>query len=97
MKSREVVLVDGIRTAFGRAGEQGFFWDTRADDMVVKVIRELLRRNPQVGPDMVEENVWGATTQEKIRGSPLGGPRPSWQDSLKSALEPRWIACVPGE
>ena len=72
MKSREVVLVDGIRTAFGRAGEQGFFWNTRADDMVVKVIRELLRRNPQVGPDMVEENVWGATTQEKDQGLTLG-------------------------
>ena len=72
MKSREVVLVDGIRTAFGRAGEQGFFWHTRADDMVVKVIRELLRRNRQVGPDMVEENLWGATTQEKDQGLTLG-------------------------
>ena len=72
MKSREVVLVDGIRTAFGRAGEQGFFWHTRADDMVVKVIRELLRRNPQVGADMVEENLWGATTQEKDQGLTLG-------------------------
>jgi acetyl-CoA acyltransferase len=72
MKSREVVLVDSIRTAFGRAGEQGFFWHTRADDMVVKVIRELLRRNPQVGPDMVEENFWGATTQEKDQGLTLG-------------------------
>jgi acetyl-CoA acyltransferase len=72
MKSREVVLVDGIRTAFGRAGEQGFFWHTRADDMVVRVIRELLRRNRQVGPDMVEENLWGATTQEKDQGLTLG-------------------------
>jgi acetyl-CoA acyltransferase len=40
--------------------------------MVVKVIRELLRRNPQVGPDMVEENMWGATTQEKDQGLTLG-------------------------
>jgi acetyl-CoA acyltransferase len=72
MKAREVVLVDGIRTAYGRAGEQGFFWHTRADDMVVKVIRELLRRNPRVSPDMVEENLWGATTQEKDQGLTLG-------------------------
>ncbi len=72
MKAREVVLVDGIRTPFGRAGEQGFFWHTRADDMVVKVIRELLRRNSQVTPDMVEENLWGATTQEKDQGLTLG-------------------------
>jgi acetyl-CoA acyltransferase len=72
MKAREVVLVDGIRTAFGRAGEKGFFWHTRADDMVVKIIRELLRRNPQVTADMVEENFWGATTQEKDQGLTLG-------------------------
>ena len=72
MKAREVVLVDGIRTAFGRAGEKGFFWHTRADDMVVKILRELLRRNPQVAADMVEENFWGATTQEKDQGLTLG-------------------------
>jgi acetyl-CoA acyltransferase len=72
MNAREVVLVDGIRTAYGRAGEKGFFWHTRADDMVVKIIRELLRRNPQVTPDMVEENVWGATTQEGDQGLTLG-------------------------
>lgn len=72
MKARDVVLVDGIRTAFGRAGEKGFFWHTRADDMVVKIIRELLRRNPQVKPEMVEENVWGATTQEGDQGLTMG-------------------------
>ncbi|MGD9384659.1 MAG: acetyl-CoA C-acyltransferase, partial [Desulfobacterales bacterium] len=72
MIAREVVLVDGVRTAFGKAGENGFFWHTRADDMVVKVIRELLRRNPEVVPDMVEENLWGATTQEKDQGLTLG-------------------------
>ncbi len=72
MKARDVVLVDGIRTAFGKAGEKGFFWYTRADDMVVKVIRELLRRNPQVKPEMIEENVWGATTQVGDQGLTLG-------------------------
>jgi acetyl-CoA acyltransferase len=72
MKSRDVVVVDGIRTAFGKAGEKGCFWLTRADDMVVRVIRELMRRNPQVSPDMVEENVWGATTQEGDQGITMG-------------------------
>ncbi|MGQ9858389.1 MAG: thiolase family protein [Thermodesulfobacteriota bacterium] len=72
MKARDVVLVDACRTAFGKAGEKGFFWKTRADDMVVKLIRELLRRNPQVEPHMVEENVWGATTQEKDQGLTIG-------------------------
>ena len=72
MKGRDVVLVDACRTAYGKAGDKGIFWNTRADDMVVKVIRELLRRNPEVKPEMVEENVWGATTQEKDQGLTLG-------------------------
>jgi acetyl-CoA acyltransferase len=72
MKVRDVVVVDGVRTAFGRAGEKGFFWLTRADDMVVKVIRELMRRNPEVSPEMIEENIWGATVQEGDQGLTLG-------------------------
>ncbi|MDD3473704.1 MAG: thiolase family protein [Syntrophaceae bacterium] len=72
MKARKVVLVDAIRTAFGRAGEKGVFWNTRADDMVVKVIRELMRRNPQLKPEMVEENAWGVFCQEKDQGLTLG-------------------------
>ncbi|MGA8833491.1 MAG: thiolase family protein [Desulfomonilaceae bacterium] len=72
MKARKVVLVDAIRTAFGRAGEKGVFWNTRADDMVVKVIRELMRRNPKVKPEMVEENAWGVFCQEKDQGLTLG-------------------------
>ena len=43
----EVYWVDGLRTAFGRAGPKGVFWRTRADDMAVKAMRELLRRNPK--------------------------------------------------
>ncbi|MBI5568833.1 MAG: thiolase family protein [Desulfomonile tiedjei] len=72
MKARKVVLVDAIRTAFGRAGEKGVFWNTRADDMVVKVIRELMRRNPKVKPEMIGENAWGVFCQEKDQGLTLG-------------------------
>lgn len=72
MKARKVVLVDAVRTAFGRAGEKGLFWNTRADDMVVKVIRELLRRNPKVPPEAIGENAWGVFCQEKDQGLTLG-------------------------
>jgi acetyl-CoA acyltransferase len=72
MKARKVVLIDAVRTAFGRAGEKGIFWNTRADDMVVKVIRELMRRNPDIKPEMIEENAWGAFCQEKDQGLTLG-------------------------
>jgi acetyl-CoA acyltransferase len=43
---REVVFVDGVRTPFGKAGPTGIYAETRADDLVVRCIRELLRRNP---------------------------------------------------
>ena len=42
--SRDVVFVDGVRTPFGKAG--GMYAHTRADDLVIRCIRELLRRNP---------------------------------------------------
>ena len=33
-----VVVVDAVRTAFGRAGEKGIFWKTRADDLIVPLL-----------------------------------------------------------
>lgn len=69
---REVVYVDGVRTAFGRAGTDGFFWRTRADDMAVKVVRELLRRNPQVSPERIDDVVLAATAQVGDQGLTLG-------------------------
>ncbi len=47
---RDVVFVDGVRTPFGKAGPKGIYHETRADDLVVKAIRELLRRNPGLDP-----------------------------------------------
>jgi acetyl-CoA acyltransferase len=72
MERREVVFVDGVRTAFGRAGPQGIFWRTRADDMAVKVVRELLRRNPAVPPDRIGDVIFAATAQVGDQGLTLG-------------------------
>jgi acetyl-CoA acyltransferase len=68
----EVVYVDGVRTAFGRAGESGLFWRTRADDMGVKVVRELLRRNPVLPPERIDDVVFAATAQVGDQGLTLG-------------------------
>jgi acetyl-CoA acyltransferase len=68
--AREVVFVDGVRTPFGKAG--GMYAETRADDLVVKVIRELLRRNPSLPPDRVDEVALAATTQIGDQGLTLG-------------------------
>ncbi|MBA2741718.1 MAG: thiolase family protein [Actinobacteria bacterium] len=69
---REVVYVDGVRTVFGRAGEDGYFWRTRADDMAVKVVRELLRRNPELPPERIDDVVLAATAQVGDQGLTLG-------------------------
>jgi acetyl-CoA acyltransferase len=69
---QEVYFVDGVRTAFGRAGEKGVFWKTRADDMAVKVVRELLRRNATLPPERVDDVVMAATAQVGDQGLTLG-------------------------
>jgi len=69
---REVVYVDGVRTAFGRAGPKGVFWRTRADDLGVRVVRELLRRNPELPPERIDDVVLAATAQVGDQGLTLG-------------------------
>lgn len=68
----EVVFVDGVRTPFGRAGEKGMYWGTRADDLVVKAMVGLLERNPQLPKDRVDDVAIAATTQQGDQGLTLG-------------------------
>jgi acetyl-CoA acetyltransferase family protein len=69
---REVYYVDGVRSAFGRAGPNGVFWRTRADDMAVKLVRELLRRNESLPPERIDDVVFAATAQVGDQGLTLG-------------------------
>jgi acetyl-CoA acyltransferase len=69
---REVFFVDGVRTAFGKAGLNGLFWKTRADDMGVKVVRELVRRNPAIPPERIGDVIMAATAQVGDQGLTLG-------------------------
>src|SRR5690242_10808650 len=69
---REVVYIDGVRTAFGRAGPKGVFWRTRADDLGVKVVRELLRRSPSLPPERIDDVIMAATAQVGDQGLTLG-------------------------
>ncbi|MCU1545210.1 MAG: acetyl-CoA C-acyltransferase [Homoserinimonas sp.] len=68
----EVVFVDGVRTPFGRAGEKGMYWNTRADDLVVKAMIGLLERNSNVPHDRIDEVAIAATTQTGDQGLTLG-------------------------
>jgi acetyl-CoA acyltransferase len=69
---REVVFVDGVRTPFGKAGPTGVYAETRADDLVVRTVRELLRRNPQLPPERIGEVAIAATTQTGDQGMTIG-------------------------
>src|ERR1700712_4297962 len=67
---RDVVFVDGVRTPFGKAGS--LYAETRADDLVVNCIRELMRRHPELPPERVDEVAIAATTQVGDQGLTIG-------------------------
>ena len=69
---RDVVFVDGVRTPFGKAGPKGMYAETRADDLVIRCIRELLRRNPSLPPERVDDVAIAATTQIGDQGLTIG-------------------------
>jgi acetyl-CoA acyltransferase len=66
------VFVDGVRTPFGKAGPKGMYHETRADDLVIKCIRELIRRNPKLPPEMIDDVAIAATTQIGDQGLTIG-------------------------
>ena len=68
--SRTVVLVDAVRTPFGKAG--GMYAGTRADDLMVRAIRGLLERNPKVDPATIEDVAIAAATQTGDQGMNIG-------------------------
>ncbi|MBO1901865.1 acetyl-CoA C-acyltransferase [Leucobacter weissii] len=69
---RDVVFVDGVRTPFGRAGEKGMYWGTRADDLAVKALQGLLERQPDLPLDRIDDVGIAATTQQGDQGLTLG-------------------------
>ncbi len=69
---RDVVFVDGVRTPFGKAGPSGMYHETRSDDLVIKCIRELLRRNPSLPPERIDDVAVAATTQIGDQGLTIG-------------------------
>src|ERR1700722_597378 len=68
----DVVFVDGARTPFGKAGPKGLYAETRADDLIVAVLRELLRRHPELPPERIDEVAIAASTQIGDQGLTLG-------------------------
>jgi len=68
--STNVVLVDAVRTPFGKAGS--LYSGTRADDIIVRCIRGLLERNPKVKPEEIDDVSIAAATQFGDQGMNIG-------------------------
>ena len=65
-----VVLIDAVRTPFGKAGS--LYNGTRADDLVIRAIRGLLERNPQLDPAAIDDVAIAAATQTGDQGMNIG-------------------------
>ena len=70
IKGNQVVLVDAVRTPFGKAGS--LYQGTRADDIMVRAIRGLLERNPKVSPKDIDDVAIAAATQTGDQGMNIG-------------------------
>jgi len=68
--SRSVVLVDAVRTPFGKAGS--LYAGTRADDLIVRAMRGLLERNPKIAPTDIDDVAIAAATQSGDQGMNIG-------------------------
>jgi acetyl-CoA acyltransferase len=68
--TRTVVLVDAVRTPFGKSG--GAFVNTRADDLLVRAMRGLIERNPGLPLNQIDDVAIAAATQTGDQGMNIG-------------------------
>ncbi|HJF27229.1 MAG TPA: acetyl-CoA C-acyltransferase FadA [Acinetobacter lwoffii] len=66
LNPRDVVIVDGVRTAMGKS-KNGMFRNVRADSMSAELIRALMVRN-EFDPNEVEDVIWGCVNQTLEQG-----------------------------
>ena len=69
-QTQDVYLVDAVRTPFGKSGS--LYSETRADDLVVRAIRGLLERNPNLPQERIDEVAIAAATQTGDQGLTIG-------------------------
>jgi acetyl-CoA acyltransferase len=64
---KEVVIVDCIRTPMGRS-KAGVFRNVRAEGLSAHLMQQLLVRNPNLDPSLIEDIIWGNVKQTKEQG-----------------------------
>ncbi|MBN1302847.1 MAG: acetyl-CoA C-acyltransferase [Anaerolineales bacterium] len=65
--TREAVIVSAVRTPIGRA-RRGSLATVRPDDLAAVVVRELLRRTPELAPENIDDLVLGCAFPEGEQG-----------------------------
>ncbi|MEY4517103.1 MAG: acetyl-CoA C-acyltransferase FadA, partial [Pseudomonadota bacterium] len=66
LNPRDVVIVDGVRSAMGRT-KNGMFRNVRADKLSSELVRALVARNA-FDPNEVEDVIWGCVNQTLEQG-----------------------------
>ena len=66
-QARDVVIVDGVRSAMGKSRAGGFA-NVRAENLSAALVRALFERNPDVPMADVEDVVWGCVNQTLEQG-----------------------------
>ena len=67
LNPRDVVIVDGVRSAMGRS-RNGMFRNVRADSLSAELVKALLQRNPALDPADIEDVIWGCVNQTLEQG-----------------------------
>ncbi|MEZ4747430.1 MAG: 3-oxoadipyl-CoA thiolase [Calditrichia bacterium] len=61
MNPTNAYIIDGIRTPIGKFG--GSLSTVRADDLAALTIAELVKRNPQIDPELIDDVIFGCANQ----------------------------------
>ncbi len=64
---KNAVIVDCIRTPMGRS-RGGVFRQVRSETLSAELMKGLLKRNPKLKPEMVEDVIWGCVQQTLEQG-----------------------------
>jgi acetyl-CoA acyltransferase len=59
---KRAVIVDAIRTPMGRS-RGGSFRYTRAEDLSAHLLNSIVKRNPKLDPNEIEDIIWGCVQQ----------------------------------
>jgi len=62
LNSRDIVVVDAVRTAMAKA-RNGAFRNVRAENLSAAVMQALFDRNPKLDPAEVDDVIWGCVNQ----------------------------------